>query len=271
QIQFFDPVQMAQAQKRLTEESDIITALDSDQFAIWLQPQVDLHSGQLVSAEVLLRQKQPDGTWALPEDLIDRIEACGLMVTVGHWILEESCRLLAAWQSRDITLPLSVNLSALQLLHHNMMNDVLELLSRYHIKPGTLILEVTESRRIDNPDAAVNILRPLRQAGVRIALDDFGMGYASLRHLHHMKSVPVDVLKIDKNFVDGIPEDNSMVSAIIAMAKSLELEVIAEGVENEAQRQWLAEAGVVVAQGYLFGKPVTPDEFEKNWLATPKE
>lgn len=270
QIQFFDPVEMALAQKRLTEESDILTALDNDQFAIWLQPQVDLRSGELVSAEVLLRQKQPDGNWELPEDLIDRIESCGLMVTVGHWILEESCRLLAAWQSRDISLPLSVNLSALQLLHHNMMNDVLELLSRYHIKPGTLILEVTESRRIDDPDAAVNILRPLRQAGVRIALDDFGMGYASLRHLHHMKSVPVDVLKIDKNFVEGIPEDHSMVSAIIAMAKSMELDVIAEGVENDIQRQWLAAAGVVVAQGYLFGKAVTPAEFEKNWLSTPK-
>ncbi|MBL7636596.1 MULTISPECIES: biofilm formation regulator HmsP [Atlantibacter] len=270
QIQFFDPVQMALAQKRLTEESDIITALDSDRFAIWLQPQVDLRSGELVSAEVLLRQKQPDGNWTLPEDLIDRIESCGLMVTVGHWILEESCRLLAAWQSRNIDLPLSVNLSALQLLHHNMMNDVLELLSRYHIKPGTLILEVTESRRIDDPDAAVNILRPLRQAGVRIALDDFGMGYASLRHLHHMKSVPVDVLKIDRNFVEGLPDDHSMVSAIIAMAKSMELDVIAEGVENDAQRQWLADAGVVVAQGYLFGKAVTPAEFEKNWLPHPK-
>jgi len=270
QIQFFDPVQMALAQKRLTEESDIITALDSDQFAIWLQPQVDLRSGKLVSAEVLLRQKQPDGSWALPEDLIERIETCGLMVSVGHWILEESCRLLADWQSRNITLPLAVNLSALQLLHHNMMNDVLELLSRYHIKPGTLILELTESRRIDNPDAAVNILRPLRQAGVRIALDDFGMGYASLRHLHHMKSVPVDVLKIDKNFVEGIPEDNSMVSAIIAMAKSMELDVIAEGVENDAQRQWLKDAGVIVAQGYLFGKAVTPPEFETTWLSEPK-
>jgi len=105
---------------------------------------------------------------------------------------------------------------------------------------------------------------------VRIALDDFGMGYASLRHLHHMKSVPVDVLKIDRNFVEGLPDDHSMVSAIIAMAKSMELDVIAEGVENDAQRQWLADAGVVVAQGYLFGKAVTPAEFEKNWLPHPK-
>ncbi|MGQ7180922.1 EAL domain-containing protein, partial [Escherichia coli] len=111
QIQFFDPQQMEAAQKRLTEESDILNALENHQFAIWLQPQVEMTSGKLVSAEVLLRIQQPDGSWDLPDGLIDRIECCGLMVTVGHWVLEESCRLLAAWQERGIMLPLSVNLS----------------------------------------------------------------------------------------------------------------------------------------------------------------
>ena len=108
---------MEAAQKRLTEESDILNALENHQFAIWLQPQVEMTSGKLVSAEVLLRIQQPDGSWDLPDGLIDRIECCGLMVTVGHWVLEESCRLLAAWQERGIMLPLSVNLSALQLMH----------------------------------------------------------------------------------------------------------------------------------------------------------
>ena len=236
QIQFFDPEQMAIAQKRLTEESDILTALDNHRFALWLQPQVEMSSGNVVSAEALLRMQQPDGSWELPEGLIERIESCGLMVTVGHWVLEESCRQLAAWQERGITLPLSVNLSALQLMHPNMVSDMLELLNRYRIQPGTLILEVTESRRIDDPHAAVAILRPLRNAGVRIALDDFGMGYAGLRQLQHMKSLPIDVLKIDKMFVDGLPEDNSMVSAIILLARSLNLQMVAEGVETEAQR-----------------------------------
>ncbi|MDZ3934751.1 EAL domain-containing protein, partial [Escherichia marmotae] len=126
QIQFFDPQQMEAAQKRLTEESDILNALENHQFAIWLQPQVEMTSGKLVSAEVLLRIQQPDGSWDLPDGLIDRIECCGLMVTVGHWVLEESCRLLAAWQERGIMLPLSVNLSALQLMHPNMVADMLE-------------------------------------------------------------------------------------------------------------------------------------------------
>lgn len=266
QIQFFDPEQMAQAQKRLTEESDILTAMENHQFALWLQPQVAIASGKVVSAEALLRLQQPDGSWALPEGLIERIESCGLMVTVGRWVLEESCRLLAAWQERGMAMPLSVNLSALQLMHPTMVSDMLELLARYRIQPGTLILEVTESRRIDDPHAAVAILRPLRNAGVRIALDDFGMGYAGLRQLQHMKSLPVDVLKIDKMFVDGLPEDNSMITAIIQLARSLNLQTIAEGVENKAQRDWLAQAGVDIAQGYLFAHAVTAETFQEQYL-----
>ncbi|MBF0735780.1 biofilm formation regulator HmsP [Citrobacter koseri] len=266
QIQFFDPAQMEAAQQRLTEESDILNALDNHQFAIWLQPQVEMSSGKVLSAEALLRVQQPDGSWELPEGLIDRIESCGLMVTVGYWVLEESCRQLSAWQERGVMMPLSVNLSALQLMHPNIVSDLLELLSRYRIQPDTLILEVTESRRIDDPHAAVAILRPLRSAGVRIALDDFGMGYAGLRQLQHMKSLPVDILKIDKMFVEGLPEDDSMVTAIILMARSLNLKMIAEGVETEAQRDWLAQAGVDVAQGFLFARAVPPDVFEERYL-----
>ncbi|EFE06191.1 cyclic diguanylate phosphodiesterase (EAL) domain protein [Citrobacter youngae ATCC 29220] len=267
QIQFFDPQQMEEAQQRLTQENDILTAMDNQQFALWMQPQVEMSSGKVLSAEALLRMQQPDGSWELPEGLIDRIESCGLMVTVGYWVLEETCRQLSAWQERGLMLPLSVNLSALQLMHPNMVSDLLELLTRYRIKPGTLILEVTESRHIDDPNAAVAILRPLRNAGVRIALDDFGMGYAGLRQLQHMKSLPVDVLKIDKMFVDGVPEDCSMISAIIQLAHSLNLQMIAEGVETQAQREWLSQAGVEVAQGFLFARPVPAKIFEERYLS----
>lgn len=266
QIQFFEPEQMEKAQQRLSEENDILTALDHNHFAIWLQPQVDLHTGKVRSAEALLRMRQADGSWELPEGLIDRIENCGLIVTVGHWVLEESCRLLSAWQSRGIMMPLSVNLSALQLMHPNMVPELLEMIGRYRIQPDTLILEVTESRRIDDPNEAVAILRPLRNAGVRIALDDFGMGYAGLRQLQHMKTLPVDVLKIDKAFVEELPDDSSMVEAIIQMAHSLKLEIIAEGVETDAQRRWLAEAGVECGQGFLFAKAVPGDVFESRYL-----
>ncbi|HDR1957484.1 TPA: biofilm formation regulator HmsP [Enterobacter hormaechei] len=267
QIQFFDPEQMEKAQQRLTEESDILTAMDNRQFALWLQPQVNLRTGEVTSAEALLRMQQPDGTWELPEGMIERIESCGLMVTVGYWVLEESCRQLAAWQQRGITLPLSVNLSALQLMHPTMVPEMLELIHRYRILPHTLILEVTESRCIDNPDDAVAILRPLRNAGIRIALDDFGMGYSGLRQLQRMKTLPVDVLKIDKTFVEGLPEDCSLVQAIIQMAHSLKLHVIAEGIETDAQREWLAAAGVESGQGFLFDRAVPSDIFEQRYLA----
>lgn len=267
QIQFFEPEQMEKAQKRLTEESDILNALDNHRFAIWLQPQVDLRSGKVISAEALLRMQQEDGSWELPEGLIERIESCGLMVTIGYWVLEASCRQLSAWQERGIMMPLAVNLSALQLMHTSMVSELLELIHRYRIKPDTLILEVTESCRIDDFNEALTILRPLRNAGIRIALDDFGMGYAGLRQLQHMKTLPVDMLKIDKSFVESVPEDTSLVQAIIHMARSLNLHVIAEGVENETQRTWLQDAGVDSAQGFLFARAVPSDIFEQRYLS----
>ncbi|WPO24068.1 biofilm formation regulator HmsP [Raoultella ornithinolytica] len=271
QIEFFDPAQMEKAQRRLMEEHDILTALDNHQFAIWLQPQVDAASGAVCGAEVLLRQRQPDGSWSLPTDLIERIEACGLMVPVGYWVMEEACRQLAAWQSLGIMLPLSVNVSLLQLLHHDRGTEMLTLLDRYRIAPGTLVLEITESRHLDDPQTVVSLLRPLREAGVRIALDDFGMGYAGLRQLQHMKSLPVDILKIDKAFIDMLPEDTSMVPAIIQLARGLNLRIVAEGVEKEAQYHWLQAAGVDVVQGFLFGCALSQEAFMTQFLRGKNE
>ncbi|MGQ4591164.1 biofilm formation regulator HmsP [Raoultella ornithinolytica] len=271
QIEFFDPAQMEKAQRRLMEEHDILTALDNHQFAIWLQPQVDAASGEVCGAEVLLRQRQPDGSWSLPTDLIERIEACGLMVPVGYWVMEEACRQLSAWQSLGIMLPLSVNVSLLQLLHHDRGTEMLTLLDRYRIAPGTLVLEITESRHLDDPQTVVSLLRPLREAGVRIALDDFGMGYAGLRQLQHMKSLPVDILKIDKAFIDMLPEDTSMVPAIIQLARGLNLRIVAEGVEKEAQYHWLQAAGVDVVQGFLFGCALSQEAFMTQFLRGKNE
>lgn len=271
QIEFFDPLQMEKAQRRLMEEHDILAALDNQRFAIWLQPQVNIASGEVCGAEVLLRQRQEDGSWLLPPDLIERIEACGLIVPVGYWVMEEACRQLAAWQSQGIMLPLSVNVSLLQLLHHDRGTEMLTLLSRYRIAPGTLIIEITESRRLDDPRMVVSLLRPLREAGVRIALDDFGMGYAGLRQLQHMKSLPVDILKIDKAFIDMLPEDTSMVPAIIQLGRGLNLRIVAEGVEREEQHRWLQEAGVDIGQGYLFGCALPQEAFAAQFLPVNEE
>ncbi|WP_234007047.1 sensor domain-containing phosphodiesterase [Cronobacter turicensis] len=251
------------------QESAMQNALARRQYAIWLQPQVDMRNGNIVGAEALLRERQPDGDWTLPVGFIDNIESSGLIVTVGDWVLEEACQLLARWQAHGITLPLSVNVSSLQLLTRDLVQTMLQRLERYAIAPGTLVLEMTESQRIDDTEAAIAILRPLREAGVRIALDDFGMGYSSLSQLQKMKALPVDSLKIDKSFIDNLPDDDSVVSAIISMAKKLNLELVAEGIQNESQRDWLLNAGVTVGQGYLFGKATTPAAFEDAWLPTP--
>ncbi|EOD3512279.1 sensor domain-containing phosphodiesterase [Cronobacter sakazakii] len=251
------------------QESAMQNALARRQYAVWLQPQVDMRNGNIVGAEALLRERQPDGEWTLPVGLIDNIESSGLIVTVGDWVLDEACQLLARWQAHGITLSLSVNVSSLQLLKRDLVQTMLQRLERYAIAPGTLILEMTESQRIDDTEAAIAILRPLREAGVRIALDDFGMGYSSLSQLQKMKALPVDSLKIDKSFIDNLPDDDSVVAAIISMAKKLNLELVAEGIQNEAQRDWLLNAGVTVGQGYLFGKAATPAAFEDAWLTAP--
>lgn len=261
QIQFFDPQQLTEAQQRMTEQHDILQSLENGEFVLWLQPQVSLASGEVVSAEVLLRQRQPDGDFTLPEGLIERIERCGLMERIGNWILEESCRLLAEWQSQGVSLALSVNVSAIQLLNDDLRQRFMALLSRWRIHPGSLILEVTESQRIDDPHKVQEILRPLRDLGVRIAIDDFGMGYASLHQLQQIKGLPVDILKIDKVFIDALPEDDSMVAVILSLAQHLNMQVVAEGVETPAQRDWLRQAGADTGQGYLFEKALPPHRF----------
>ena len=220
---------------------------------------------------MLLRQRQADGSWSLPPSLIERIESCGLIIPVGYWVMEEACRQLAAWQSQGIMLPLSVNVSLLQLLEHDRGEEMLKLIARYRIAPGTLILEVTESCRMDDPQDVMARLRPLREAGVQIALDDFGMGYAGLHQLQQMKALPVDILKIDKVFIDMLPEDVSMVPAMIQLARGLSLRIVAEGVENDAQRRWLQAAGVEVLQGHLFGCALPQEAFSARYLSPVRE
>ena len=259
--------QRALAERRLQEEREIARSLERGDFALWLQPQVDLRTGKVTGAEALLRQRQVSGDWALPDGLIERIERCGLMVPVVNWILEEACRTLAEWQRRGIALTLSVNLSALQLLHPELAPVLLEMLSRYRLSAGSLTLEITESRPLDEGQLALNILRPLHQAGVRIALDDFGKGYASLHQLYRMRAVPMDILKIDKAFIDPLPVDDSMASVILTLARRLGLEVVAEGIETQTQREWLCQAGAHIGQGFLFDAALPPALFAESYLS----
>lgn len=254
QILFFDPAMMERAHKRLTQEHDILQGIEEEKFALFLQPQVDMRNGKLVGAEALLRMQQADGSWALPEDLIVNAEEIGVISALGRWVFEESCRVLAGWQKHGITLPLSVNLSAIQLRDPDMVGHLQELIHRHQITPGSLMLEITETAQVGEPELAIRLLSELQQVGVSVALDDFGMGYANLNWLSQFKSLPVSKLKMDRSFVCVLPEDDTMVRIVAAIADIIKIDVVAEGVETSEQRNWLLARGIHIAQGYLYSE-----------------
>ncbi len=261
QIQFFEPEQMEQARQWLAQESELLAALDEGRFALWLQPQIALASGELSGAEASLQLRQADGSGSTPEDLKERIAASGLTADVSYWMLEEACRLLAGWQSRGVMLPLTVNLFAEQLMDNRLEADLPDLMQRYGVAPQTLLLNVFDSRQLS--ESGLASLRPLREAGVRVALDNLG--------LPPHPSLPVDVLKIDNTLIERLPDDSRLVGAIIALARSLDVQIVADGVQNEAQQQWLADAGVDVAQGDLFGRALPTEAFETRFFAAAQK
>jgi len=266
QILFFDPAMTERAHKRLTQEHAILQGLNDGRFAVFLQPQVDMRNGQLVGAEVLLRMHQPDGSWSLPEDLIVNAEENGVISALGRWVFEEACRILAAWQQRGIALPLSVNISAVQLREPDRVAHLRALIQQYGIRPGSLMLEITETAQVGEPELALRLLNDLQQAGVAVALDDFGMGYANLNWLSQFKSLPISKLKMDRSFVSELPEDDTMVRVVAAIAEIVQLEVIAEGVETDAQRDWLLARGIHLGQGYLYAEALPPEAFEQRYF-----
>jgi len=266
QILFFDPIMMVRAHQRLAQEHDILQGLEEEQFALFLQPQVDMRNGNLVGAEALLRMRQPDGSWALPEDLIVNAEENGVIRSLGRWIVEESCRMLATWQKVGIRLPLSVNFSAVQLREPEMIIHLRELIARHQICPGSLILEITETAQVGEPGLALRLLSELQQVGVSVALDDFGMGYANLNWLSQLKSLPISTLKMDRSFVCALPDDDTMVKIVAAIAEIIKLDVIAEGVENVEQRDWLLTRGIHIGQGYLYSEALPVQVFNNKYF-----
>jgi len=269
QVRFFDPALTERAQKRLTQEHDILQGLIDQQFALWLQPQIDMNTGALVGAEALLRQRQPDGSWSLPEDLIASAEEIGVITALGRWVFEESCRILAAWQQQGIMLTLSVNLSAIQLREPSMVTHLQELIERHRICPGSLMLEITETADVGKPEQALQLLQALQKTGVAVALDDFGMGYANLNWLNQFKSLPVAKLKMDRSFVAVLPQDDTMVRIVSSIAEIMQLDVIAEGVETDEQRDWLLARGIHIGQGYLYSEALPLPEFARQYLSHP--
>ncbi|KTS28839.1 biofilm formation regulator HmsP [Pantoea stewartii] len=271
QILFFDAALTERAQKRLTQEHDILQGLHDEQFALYLQPQIDMRTGRLAGAEALLRMRQADGRYGLPEEFIASAEEIGVISAIGRWVFEEACRILAGWQRHGVRVPLSINISAVQLRDVSIVNHLQSLLARHSIAPGTLVLEITESAQMGDAEQAISLLRMLQKTGVAVALDDFGMGYSNLNYLHQFKALPVNKLKMDRSFVAALPEDDTMVRIVAAIADIIDLDVIAEGVETSEQRDWLLARGITIGQGYLYSEAVPLAQFTHQWLDNAPE
>lgn len=260
-FQFFTPGMNAQVLERLTKENALRQALSRDEFRLMIQPQVRLEDSQLCGCEVLIRWHHPEWGIVPPDQFIPLAEETGLIQSTGLWVLRESCLEARRWLDRGLPpLMLSVNLSALQ-FRPGLVDWVEQVLSETGYPAQWLEVEVTESVLMEDPEHAVVMLQAMKALGIRVALDDFGTGYSSLAYL---KRFPIDKLKIDRAFIEGLPEDGddiALVRLIIDIARHLNLETIAEGVEQEAQRVFLLEAGCQQLQGFLFAPPLTPEDF----------
>jgi diguanylate cyclase (GGDEF)-like protein/PAS domain S-box-containing protein len=262
-LRFFDPGMQTVVNARAALEADLREAIRKDQFILHYQPQMD-DQGRLIGAEALLRWAHPQRGWVSPAEFIPLAENTGLIRPLGNWILETACRQLAAWAARPETahLALAVNVSALQLHHRDFVDHVLAGIDRHGADPQRLKLELTESLLINNIEEVIDKMTALKERGIRFSLDDFGTGYSSLSYL---KRLPLDELKIDQGFVRDIlvdANDAAIAGMIVVLGASLGLTVIAEGVETELQRKALKRQGCRAYQGFLFSKPLSPDELE---------
>jgi EAL domain-containing protein (putative c-di-GMP-specific phosphodiesterase class I) len=239
-------------------------ALSYGEFRIFYQPVVDLQTGVVVGLEALCRWPQRDDTFTSPETFISHAETSGFIVQLGDWVLRTAVEQVKRWQQRfNLDLMLAVNLSGRQFLHYNLIKSIEDAVRAVQFPARTLEFEITESVAMHNAEDSIGIMRQLKSLGMGLALDDFGTGYSSLAYL---KRFPLTKLKIDKTFVRDIPNDANdlaIVTAIIAMAHALGLEVQAEGVETVAQMEFLRDCGCEFAQGFLFGRALPADEFEE--------
>ncbi|MCK9635223.1 MAG: EAL domain-containing protein [Methylobacter tundripaludum] len=267
----FDPGMQTDIMARASLEEDLHRGLQEKQFILHYQPQVDIH-GRIIGAEALVRWQHPQRGMVPPADFIPLAEESGLILPLGLWVLETACAQLAAWAVRPETayLTLAVNVSVHQFRQADFADQVLAVLDHTGADPCRLKLELTESLLVSNVEDIITKMTVLKAKGVSFSLDDFGTGYSSLTYL---KRLPLDQLKIDQGFVRDVLidlNDAAIAKMIIALAESMGLAVIAEGVESEAQRGFLAHHGCHAYQGYLFSKPIPLEQFDEfvsisNW------
>lgn len=259
--EFFSNDMKGSADQHLSLDTGLRRAIDEQQLQVYFQPQIELQTGRVSGMEALLRWKHPEVGNISPTEFIPVAEESGLINEIGLWVMDASCAELSKWRKAGHDqIKLAVNVSSKQLAQADFEQQVFEVLERHGVPGSALELEITENVLIQDMDQVVNKLRQLHAAGICIAVDDFGIGYSSLGYL---QSLPLSTLKIDRSFVSGIratSSRNSIVTAIIAMAKELGLDIIAEGVETEIQHQQLKRLGCPNAQGFLFGRPMPKEQ-----------
>lgn len=264
-IEFFNEEMAARVNRLLEMERDLHRAIDEHQFQLYYQPKVDVLTNRVMGAEALLRWNHPVKGMIPPSEFISVLETSGLIINVGHWVIEESCRKLVEWTKKGLWLPgmrLSLNISPRQFRREDFVQDVLKLLAVYPIPYQSLDMEITEGIVISRVEDAINTMNALLEHGVSFSLDDFGTGYSSISYL---KRLPVQTLKIDQSFVRDIIEDRSdrvLVETIITMGNLLDMDLVAEGVETNEQLDVLKAFGCHYYQGYLFSSAVSAKAFE---------
>jgi diguanylate cyclase (GGDEF)-like protein/PAS domain S-box-containing protein len=256
-FEIFDDQMRADVVARLHTESALRRALQRGELRLHYQPEIDVIAQRVIGFEALVRWQHPSRGLLAPKEFIPLAEETGLIVPIGEWVLREACADAATWPrfAGDEPLTLSVNLSVRQFHQPDLVASVRAVLEDTGTDPETVCLEITESAMMESGEDAWEMLRKLKELGVKLAIDDFGTGYSSLAHL---RAFPIDVLKIDRTFVDGLgrtPQDTSIAAAIISLAHALGLQTIAEGIETDAQLELLADLGCDVAQGNLFARP----------------
>jgi EAL domain-containing protein (putative c-di-GMP-specific phosphodiesterase class I) len=232
---------------------------------------VDIATMRMTGMEALLRWNHPELGLLGPDRFIPLAEETGLIISIGEWVLRTACRQLKEWEGEGVPLSkLAVNVSAVQFRKHDFAESLFRILQEYDVSPRLMELELTESAVMQDVEASVAVLKEFKRRGIRISIDDFGTGYSSLSFL---KRFPIDSLKIDRSFIFNLTssiDDSAIVTAIIAMAHSLNLNIIAEGVETAGQLTFLSERGCHEMQGYLFSKPVAAGEMAKLMLSDQK-
>jgi len=258
-----------EAQQKKVLVSGLYRALDRKELIVYYQPQVDAATGNIVGVEALLRWVHPELGFLLPDSFIPLAEQTGLIIPIGEWVLQTACSQLAAWRKKGLRIHrVAVNLSPSQLRDPQLTDKVRKAVEKAGIFPDELELEVTESAVFQNPDEIIDLLQELKTLGVRVALDDFGVGYSSLIRL---KMLPVDRIKVDRRFFRDIPSnrrDAAIVENIIQLARSINAAVIAEGVENDQQLEFVVDRGCYEIQGYYYYHPLPPEEVEALLLRT---